>query len=354
MYKILVINPGSTSTKVALYEDEKEIWKESIAYSKEELSTFDSATDQSDLRKQDIDTLIGKKGVKLSDLDAVVGRGGPFKPLRSGTYLIAETVLNDVKQGKVQAEHISNIGVLLAYEIAKKADVPSYFVDPVSVDEFEPVAYISGIPELERKSLLHALNVKATAHIAAKEMGKPLDSLNLIVAHLGGGISICPLEKGKVIDVNNANEGGPFSPERAGSLPSSSLVKLCFSEKFTYKELKKRLVGNGGLIAYLGTNDLDEVREKINTGDKHSKLILDAMIYQISKEIGAMAAVLKGKVDVILLTGGIAHQEYVVKGITEMVSFIADIRVYAGENEMKSLAQGVLRVLKGEEKALEY
>ncbi|MFO7889215.1 MAG: butyrate kinase [bacterium] len=353
-YRILVINPGSTSTKVALYENDKEIWNESIYYTKDELSRYNTIIDQFDLRKNDIYTLIDKKQLNLSDLNAVVGRGGPFKPLKSGTYKISNDVLEDVRNGKVQAEHISNIGVLLAHEIAEKASIPSFFVDPVSVDEFEPVARISGIPELERKSLLHALNVKATAHIAAREMGKSLDTLNLIVAHLGGGISICPLKKGRVIDVNNANEGGPFSPERAGSLPSSSLVKLCFSEKFTYKELKKRLVGNGGLIAYLGTNDLDEVLEKINTGDKQAKLILDAMIYQISKEIGAMAAVLRGKVDAILLTGGIAHQDYVVKGITEMVEFITEVRVYAGENEMKSLAQGVLRVMKGEEEDLEY
>lgn len=353
-FKILVINPGSTSTKVALYEDDTEIWKESISYTKDELSQYNTVIDQFNLRKNDIYTLIDKKQQNLSDLDAVVGRGGPFKPLKSGTYAISIDVLEDVRNGKVQAEHISNIGVLLAYEIAQKVNIPSFFVDPVSVDEFETVARISGIPELERKSLLHALNIKATAHIAAKEMSESLDSLNLIVAHLGGGISICPLRKGRIIDVNNANEGGPFSPERAGSLPSSSLVKLCFSEKFTYDQLKKRMVGNGGLTAYLGTNDLDEVLERINKGDAEAKLILDAMIYQISKEIGAMAAVLKGKVDAILLTGGIAHQDYVVKGITEMVEFIAQVRVYAGENEMKSLAQGVLRVMKGEEEALEY
>jgi len=353
-FKMLVINPGSTSTKIALYENDKEIWKESISYTKDELSQYNQVIDQFDVRKKDIYTLIDKKQLILSNLDAVVGRGGPFKPLESGTYKISNEVLKDVREGRVQAEHISNIGVLLAHEIAHDASIPSYFVDPVSVDEFEPVARISGIPELERKSLLHTLNVKATAHIAAEAIGKPLNSLNLIIAHLGGGISICPLKKGRIIDVNNANEGGPFSPERAGSLPSSSLVKLCFSGKYTFDHFKKRVVGNGGLSAYLGTNDVDEVLEKIHNGDTKAKLILDAMIYQISKEIGAMAVVLKGNVDAILLTGGIAHQDYVVKGITEMVHFIADVQVYAGENEMKSLAQGVLRVMKGEEEVLEY
>jgi len=353
-YRILVVNPGSTSTKVALFENNKEIWNESLSYTKDELSRYNTIIDQFDLRKEDIHKLIDKKQLNLSDLEAVVGRGGPFKPLKSGTYAISKDVLEDVRNGKVQAEHISNIGVLLAYQIAEEANIPCFFVDPVSVDEFEPVARISGIPELERKSLLHALNIKATAHIAAKEMGKPLDSLNLIIAHLGGGISICPLKKGRIVDVNNANEGGPFSPERAGTLPSSSLVKLCFSGQFTYDQLKKRVVGNGGLTAYLGTNDLDEVLEKVNKGDTKAKLILDAMVYQICKEIGAMAVVLKGNVDAILLTGGIAHQDYVVRGITEIVNFIAQVRVYAGENEMKSLAQGVLRVMRGEEEALEY
>lgn len=354
MIRSLAINPGSTSTKIALFEDEKQIWKESISYTKEQLSKFKKPIDQFNLRKNDIYSLITEKQFDLSTLDAVVGRGGPFKPLESGTYIIDEDVLNDVKKGNVQAEHISNIGCLLAYEIAENAGISSYFVDPVSVDEFKPVARISGIPEIERKSLVHALNIKATAHIAAKKIGKPLDSLNLIIAHLGGGISICPLNKGRIIDVNNANEGGPFSPERAGSLPSSSLAKLCFSHKFTDQELKKRLVGNGGLIAYLGTNDLDEIMEKITGKDKKAALILDAMIYQISKDIGAMATVLKGNVDAILLTGGIAHQERVVTGITERVKFIAEVQVYAGENEMRSLAQGVLRVLLGEEKPKKY
>ena len=249
-FKILVINPGSTSTKIALYEDEKEIWKESISYSGNEFAQFNTIIDQFDLRKRDIHQLIKKKQLRISNLHAVVGRGGPFKPLKSGTYRISKKVLQDVRQGKVQTEHISNIGVFLAHDLAGEEHTPSFFVDPVSIDEFEPVARFSGIPELERKSLLHALNMKATAHIAAKEMNKSLDSLNLIIAHLGGGISICPMKKGKIIDVNNANEEGPFSPERAGTLPSSSLVKLCFSKKYTYDELKKKVVGQGGLTAF--------------------------------------------------------------------------------------------------------
>ena len=306
------------------------------------------------MRRKDVEGIIRERNLDLQSLSAVVGRGGPFKPLESGTYKVSDKLLYDVKIGNVQADHISNIGVLLAHEIAEKAGVFAFFVDPVSVDEFEPVARISGIPELERKSLLHALNVKATAYKAAKDLGRSLSELNLIVAHLGGGISICPIRKGRIVDVNNANEGGPFSPERAGSLPVSSLVKLCYSEKFTYPEMKRRIVGNGGLVAYLGTNDIREVEKRIAEGDAKAKLIYQAMAYQIAKEIGSMAAVLNGEIDAILLTGGAAHSSMLTGWIKEKVSFLGPIYVYPGENEMEALAMGVLRVLKGEEQLKEY
>ncbi len=354
MHRILVINPGSTSTKVALYEEEKPLWSETISYKKEELSRFERILDQFEMRQKDVEKIIQEKNLDLESLSAVVGRGGPFKSLESGTYKVSEKLLMDVRNGNVQADHISNIGVLLAHEIAEAADVPAFFVDPVSVDEFEPVARISGIPELERKSLLHALNVKATAYKAAKDMGRSLSELNLIVAHLGGGISICSIRKGRIIDVNNANEGGPFSPERAGSLPVSSLAKLCYSEKFTYPEMKKRLVGNGGLVAYLGTNDTREVERRIAEGDEKAKLIYQAMAYQIAKEIGSMAAVLNGEIDAILLTGGVTHSSMLTGWIKEKVSFLGPIYAYPGENEMEALAMGVLRVLNGEEQVKEY
>ena len=354
MHRILVINPGSTSTKVALYEEEKSLWSETVSYKKEELLHFEHILDQFAMRRKDVEKIIQEKNLNIKSLSAVVGRGGPFKPLESGTYRVSEKLLIDVKSGNVQAEHISNIGVLLAYEIAKEAGVSAFFVDPVSVDEFEPVARISGIPELERKSLLHTLNVKATAHKAAKNLGKPLSELNLIVAHLGGGISICPIRKGRIIDVNNANEGGPFSPERAGSLPVSSLAKLCYSGRFTYPEMKKRLVGNGGLVAYLGTNDIREVEKRIAEGDEKAKLIYQAMAYQIAKEIGSMATVLNGEIDAILLTGGAAHSCMLTGWIKQKVFFLGPIYVYPGENEMESLAMGVLRVLRGEEQVKEY
>ncbi|RKY79415.1 butyrate kinase [candidate division KSB1 bacterium] len=354
MEKILAINPGSTSTKIALYDGEEEVWTEKISYKKDKINEFDSIIDQLDMRKSDIDALLKEKNVLPQDLDAVVGRGGPFKPLESGTYIVNDSLINDIKGGNVQAEHISNIGALLANDIAQKAGISSYFVDPVSVDEFEPVARISGIPEIERKSLVHALNVKATAYKEAKRVSKPLDELNLIVAHLGGGISICPVKSGKIVDTNNANEGGPFSPERAGSLPSSSLAKLCFSGKFSYKEIKKRIVGNGGLSAYLGTNNMQEVVKRVKSGDNKAALIFDAMVYQIAKEIGAMATVLFGKIDSILLTGGMAAEEFLVNAIKERISFLAPVVVYPGENEMESLVMGVLRVLRKEENVKEY
>ena len=354
MNRVLTINPGSTSTKVALYEDDVCLWSESLKYDKEDLAGFQNVVDQFEMRRDDIRKLLKEKSVDVQDLSAVVGRGGPFKPLESGTYRIDENVLEDVKAGKVQAEHISNIGSLLAHEIAEEAGVPSFFVDPVSVDEFEDLARVAGIPELERKSLLHALNVKATAHKAAKDLGKALAEMNLIVAHLGGGISICPIKKGRIVDVNNANEGGPFSPERAGALPSSSLAKLCYSGEFSAAEMKKRIVGNGGLIAHLGTNDSIEIEQMIEKGDAKARLIYEAMGYQIAKEIGAMATVLKGEVDAVLITGGLAKSDILVDWIKERVSFLAPVHIYAGENEMESLALGALRVLRGEEEAKTY
>ncbi len=355
MHQILVINPGSTSTKVALYGDVIPIWSETIKYDQTDLAEFNQVIDQFPMRRDDLLKTIHSKELDLSSLSAVVGRGGPFKQLESGTYSINDCLLNDIRKGNVQAEHISNIGALLAHEIAGEAGgIPAFFVDPVSVDEFEPLARISGLPELERKSLLHALNIKATAYKAAKDLGRPLTDLNLIVAHLGGGISICPLRKGRIVDANNANEGGPFSPERVGAIPVSSLAKLCYSNQYTFPEMKKRLVGNGGLIAHLGTNDSIEIENRIASGDEKARLIYEAMGYQIAKEIGAMSTVLNGEVDAILITGGLAKSDMLVEWITNRVSFIAPVKLYPGENEMESLAQGAFRVLNGEEEAKAY
>ena len=354
MFRILVINPGSTSTKLALFEDETAVWIKKISYSLNRLSGFEDAMDQYAMRLKDLEKAVADKETDLSIISAVVSRGGPFKPLNSGTYKVSSKVLEDVRNGNVQADHISNLGIFLAHHLAKKAKVPAFFVDPVSVDEFENIARISGIPELERKSLLHALNIKSVARRAAKEIGFPLQKLNLIVAHLGGGISVCPICKGRIVDVNNANEGGPFSPERSGSLPVSSLAKLCYSGKFSYDEMKKRLTGQGGMAAYLGTNDMGEVEKRIHRGDKEARLIVEAMAYQIAKEIGAMAAVLRGTINAIILTGGLAHSDLLTQWIFDRIDFLAPVKVYPGEDEMKSLCFGVLRVLRGEEKVKKY
>jgi butyrate kinase len=354
MYQILAINPGSTSTKLALFEDEKCLWTKSVQYNKDQLQPFKKVTDQLDMRTSDIQAILNEMAWDPSHCSAVVGRGGPFKRLDSGTYAVDDTLLEDIKAGRVQAEHISNLGPVIAHTFAAPNHIPAFFVDPVSVDEFEPVARISGLPEIERKSLLHALNIKATAHKAARAMNRPLTELNLIVAHLGGGISICPVHKGRIIDVNNANESGPFSPERAGSLPVSSLAKLCYSGKYDYDEMKRRIVGEGGLTAWLGTNDSREVEEMIDSGDEKAELIYKAMAYQIAKEIGAMATVLSGTVDAVLITGGLANSERLVTWVEQRVAFIAPLMVFPGENELEALAMGSLRVLRGEENAKTY
>ncbi|MBN2104785.1 butyrate kinase [bacterium] len=351
---ILVINPGSTTTKVAWFLDEHPLWKETISYSPEDFRTFSSSLDQIRLRCDDIQTLLDRKESDLSKLAAVVGRGGTFRPMESGTYRVNEFLIRDVMEGRVQADHISNIGVVLAYDFARKAGVSAFFVDPVCVDEFEPLARYSGMPELDRISLLHALNIKSAARKVAAELGNSISESSFIVAHLGGGISICAIKSGRMVDVNNANEEGPFSPERCGTLPASSLAKLCYSGKHDYPEIKRRIVGQGGLYAYLGTNDVQEVWQWIDEGNHEARIVLEAMIYQIAKEIGAMAAVLSGNVDAIILTGGICHDDRLMSWLQDRICFIAPVHRLPGEFEMEALAGGVLRVLQGEESEKEY
>jgi len=350
---ILVINPGSTSTKIAIFDQEgKEIFKETISHSTEELSQFKSLLEQGPVRKKIILDTIKKKNINIDSLKAIIGRGGVLKPLKAGTYKVNDKLIFDLKNAPI--EHASNLGGIIAYEISKKTDVPSYIADPVSVDEFADIARISGIKEIERKSLLHTLNIRANAFRYAKEQGKKLKELNLIVAHLGGGISIAPIRKGKIIDVNNANDGGPFSPERTGSLPNKALIHLCYSGKHSEKELYKLITHKGGLVSYLGTNDLREVIKMIEKKDDYARLIFKAMCYQIAKEIGAMATVLKGEAEAIILTGGIAHSTTLVNKIKERTDWIAPVVVYPGEEEMKALAQAVIRVINGVEKIKTY
>jgi butyrate kinase len=350
---ILVINPGSTSTKVALFEGKEKVILKTIEHQTSELGKFDRIIDQYDYRLNLILNWLKEEGFSTSSLRAVVGRGGLLRPMPGGTYLVTEKMIEDLKIG-VQGEHASNLGGILAKGIADKEKINAYIVDPVAVDEFEDVARISGIPEIPRRSLLHALNIKAVSHRLAEEINKDLKDLNLIVAHLGGGISIAPVLKGRIIDVNNANEMGPFSPERTGGLPVGDLVKMCFSGKYTYKEIKTKIKGKGGLVGYLGTNDAKEVTKRIENGDEEAKLIFDAMAYQIGKEIGAMATVLNGDVNRIILTGGLAYSKLLTDKIKEMVEFIAPITIYPGGDEQEALNGGVLRVLEGKEEAKIY
>jgi len=348
-YKILVINPGSTSTKVALFSNEQLLFEKKIGHSSQELSNFNKIIDQYRFRQDIILSFLKEKGINLSTLHAVVGRGGLLRPIASGTYRINEKMLEDLRSGAM-GEHASNLGGLLAYGIAGNLSIPSYIVDPVVTDEMKPVARISGIPEIPRISIFHALNQKAIARKAALDLGKKYEKLNFIVAHLGGGISVGVHYKGKVIDVNNALNGeGPFTPERSGGVPVGSLVELCFSGKFSKDEMMKKVKSKGGLVAYLNTNDVREVLKMINQGDKKAKLIFEAMAYQVAKEIGAGATVLKGQIDAIILTGGIAYNNDFVNMVRDRVSFLSLVMVYPGEEEMLSLCEGALRVLKGEE-----
>jgi len=350
---ILVINPGSTSTKIALFnQGGKEIFSRSITHSTEELSQFKSLLEQGPVRKKIILDTLKREKIEFNSIKTIIGRGGVLKPLEAGTYEVNNKLINDLKNSPI--EHASNLGGIIAHEIAEKIDVPAYIADPVSVDEFTDIARISGLKGIERKSLLHTLNIRANAFRYAKEQGKKFEEINLIVAHLGGGISIAPIKKGKIVDVNNANDGGPFSPERSGSLPNKALIHLCYSGKYSEKELYKLITNQGGLVSYLGTNDTREVMKKIEQGDNYAKLIFEAMCYQIAKEIGAMAIVLKGKVEAIILTGGIAHNETLVNKIKDHTGWIAPVVVYPGEEEMKALAQAVIRVTDGVEKVKIY
>jgi len=353
-YKILVINPGSTSTKIGVYEDETPILVETLRHSAEEIGKYATIYDQYEFRKEVILKVLADKNFDIKELGAVVGRGGLLKPVEGGTFAVDENMLEDLKVG-VLGQHASNLGGIIADEIAKSLGIPAFIVDPVVVDEMQDVARISGMPELERKSIFHALNQKAVARRYAAEHGKDYDDVNLIVVHMGGGVSVGTHKNGRVIDVNNALDGeGPFSPERSGGVPVGQLVDLCYSGKYTIAEMKKKITGRGGMVAYLNTNDFIEIEKKAMEGDKEYKLIFDAFIYQVAKEIGKNAAVLAGQIDAIILTGGIAYSKPVVAGISEMVSFISPIVVYPGEDELLALAQGGLRVLNGEEGAKVY
>lgn len=354
MFKILTINPGSTSTKIAVYEDEKEIFKKNISHPESEISKYKHIVDQYDFRRAAIEESLKENGFNLKSFDCFVGRGGLLKPIPSGTYRVNQNMIDDLKHSPL-GEHASNLGGMIAHEFEKESGKPSYIVDPVVVDEMDDIARITGFPEIQRVSIFHALNQKATARKAASDLGKKYDELNLIVVHLGGGISIGAHRKGKIVDVNNALNGdGPLAPERAGSIPSWGLYKFIVETKMEEKDFKKRLAGKAGIVAHLGTNDMRRVEDEVKAGNKKFERIYHAMAYNIGKWVGMMAAVLHGDVDEIVITGGLAYDKMFVGWIEEMVKFIAPVKIYPGENEMQALAFGGLRVLTGEENAKEY
>lgn len=352
-FRILAINPGSTSTKIAVYDDESPVFTTSIQHSVDDLAPFHSVAEQRAWRLNLILQTLADNNFDLHGFDAVVGRGGLVHPVESGTYEVNDILLNDLLNA--QRQHASNLGGIIARDIADRIGVKAYIADPVTVDELMPYARISGLPELPRLSILHALNQKAIARRYAKEIGVPYNELNLIVCHMGGGTSVGAHRKGRIIDTTNGLNGvGPFTPERAGTLPPGQLVDLCYSGKYTHAEMARLINGRGGLVAHLGTSSVPEILDRIDGGDLHAMLILRAMCYTTAKAIGEMAIALKGQVDAILITGGVAHSKRLTDFIAEHVDFIAPIYVYAGENELESLALNALAVLTGERDVKEY
>lgn len=352
-HRLLVINVGSTSTKAAFFQETTPVISETITYSKEELSGYSDLSDQLSRREEDLLNFTKKNDVNLEEIDMVISRGGLGKPAPAGSYEINELMRNDLLTGKY-GKHPSALGPAIARDISKKYGVQGIVIDPPSTDEFQPLARISGIPEFERKSAFHALNQKVAARKAAEEMEKSCDDVSLVVAHLGGGITIGAHQKGRVIDCTHGLGEGPFTPERAGGLATLDLIELAFSGKFDKKQIQNRLVGQGGLSAYLGTNDARKVEEMITSGDEKAKLIYRAMAYQIAKDIGAMSVVLKGRVDGVVMTGGLAYSEMLIGWIREWIDFIAPVFIYPGEDEMAALAEGGLRVLRKEELVKKY
>ncbi|MFZ5824303.1 MAG: butyrate kinase [Bacillota bacterium] len=351
--RILVINPTATATHVSVFDGEDELLAAELAHRPEELARFERVWDQYLMRKDRVTDFLEEKGIPLSSLRAVVGRGGLLRPVSGGTYLVGGAMLEDLRRG-VQGEHASNLGGILAYGIAHAQNIPAYVVDPVSTDELTDLARVTGVPDLERTSLAHALNMRWMGRRAARELGRDYAGCNFIIAHMGMGISVAAHHKGRMIDTNNAHESGPFSPERAGTLPVGDLVRLCFSGRHTERELVRKLTTQGGLVAYLGTKDTAEVERRIEQGDPVARLVYEAMAYQIAKEIGAMAVILKGEIDGVILTGPLAHSSLLLGWIQERIAWIGRIMIYPGGEENRALAAGALRVLRGEEEALTY
>ena len=351
--QVLAINPGSTSTKVGWFEDGTEKWHSTVSHDPEEISAFTTLADQFSFRMAAIEKACEEHGDHFRDLDAVVGRGGIVEPIPGGTYEVDEVMKAHLRRGKPW-EHASNLGGILADAIAAPLKVPALIVDPVAVDEMDDVARLTGLPELPKRSLLHALNVKATVRRAARDLKGDWKEMDFVVAHLGGGITVCASRHGRIVDTNNGNEFGPFSPERAGGLPAGDLARLCFSGKYTMQDLRRRLVGKGGLVGYTGESDVRKVKALIGNGDASAALAYRAMAFQVAKEIASFAVVLSGRMDAILLTGGVAYDPDFVAMVTERVQWIAPVLVYPGEDELAALAEGAMRVLRKEETPMRY
>jgi butyrate kinase len=348
--EILVINPGSTSTKLGFYDGEKEIGRGVLRHESSALRLYPSVWDQFHFRMQEVRLWAS---AHVREPAAVVAMGGLLKPVCGGTYAVSSKMLDDAR-GNVQGEHASNLGCAMAATLADEYKCRAFIVDPVSVDEFEPLARYAGHPLFHRKSLSHALNIHAAAYRASDELKKPIAQTSFVIAHLGGGISVSPVLGGRIIDVNDAASNGPFSPERTGTLPLQQFITLCFSGSYTEHEVRSLVMGKGGLVAYLGTNSALEVEQRISGGDMAAREVYEAMAYQIAKEIGAMAPVLSGKIDAVILTGGLSTSALLVDWIRDRVKFIAPVLVYPGEDELRALAQGGLRVLRHQEEAKEY
>jgi butyrate kinase len=356
-YRVLVINPGSTSTKIAVFDDSQLVFQKNLQHNPEELAKFGELINQFEFRKKIVEQALEENSIHVSSIQAVVGRGGLVRPVESGVYKINKKMLADLKDKSIWGRvHASNLGAFITKSIGDEIDVPSFIVDPVTVDEMEDIAKVSGVPEYKRTSIFHALNIKSVTRKCASDLGKTPEECNFVGVHMGGGISIATIKKGKVVDINNALLGmGAFSPQRAGSLPLNIVIDMCYSGKYTRDELEKKLLKKSGLIGYLGTDNGAEIEKKIlKEHNNKYRLIYEAMAYQIAKEVGAGATVLKGKVDAIFYTGGLAYSKILIEWLKERTSFLAPIYIYPGEKEMIALAESAIRVLQGEVKAKEY
>ena len=352
-FRVLVINTGSTSTKIAVYQDDEPIIEQTLAHSTEELAHFGNVVEQLDWRRDIIINKLAAENIAIDSLSAVIGRGGLLRPVKSGVYKVNQKMIDELHCCSPQ--HASNLSAIIAANIAERCNVNAYIADPIVVDERDEVAKICGVKQIRSRCIFHALNQKATSRIYAEEIGEQYENLNLVVAHMGGGISVAAHKKGVVVDVNNALDGeGPIAPERAGTLPAGELVNMCFSGQYTHKQVSSMIVGNAGLVSLTGCNSVKELCDRAQTGNAEATMAIEAMCYTTAKQIGAMATVLQGNVDAILITGGIANSKFIVEKVSSYCRYIAPIRVYPGENELMALAMNAMRVLRGQTQAQDY